>query len=32
MDTQAQALNQLGLEQAVSDRIRYKNATGLLKK
>ena len=32
MDTQAQALSQLGLEKSVLDQIRYKNATGLIKK
>ena len=32
MDTQAQALSQLGLEKAVLDQIRYQNATNLLKK
>lgn len=32
MDTQAQALNQLGLDKAILEQIRYKNASGLLKK
>jgi predicted TIM-barrel fold metal-dependent hydrolase len=32
MDTQAQALSQLGLDKSVLDQIRYQNATALLKK